>query len=232
MIVGQTLTDQDTDDPSQVAPPLDQIDDPIDQLTADGAYDGSPTPDDCEVCRWLRDGDPTRLDVHSQRGAGPTDVAVSPFGDDCRTRPPSLAKCSQLWSTLFTRNDNGLLHVVDRTAAASPRLCWPADRCCHRRRCAEPDVGGRTPGFRPSPMGHRVAAWDRESLRPRPIMHQHRPLMQKRLRLPCVTDFTANAFVVPVATKCCFRCRARSWNCVTNSRSATGCATAVRRCCS
>jgi hypothetical protein len=43
MIVAQTLTDQDADDPSQVAPLLDQIDDPIGQVTADGAYDGAPT---------------------------------------------------------------------------------------------------------------------------------------------------------------------------------------------
>src|SRR6201990_415027 len=43
IIVAQTLTDQDTDDPSQVAPLLDQIDDPIGQVTADGAYDGAPT---------------------------------------------------------------------------------------------------------------------------------------------------------------------------------------------
>jgi hypothetical protein len=43
MIVAQTLTDQDTDDPPQVAPLLDQIDDPIGQVTADGAYDGAPT---------------------------------------------------------------------------------------------------------------------------------------------------------------------------------------------
>jgi len=41
MIVAQTLTDQDTDDPSQVAPLLDQIDDSIGQVTADGAYDGA-----------------------------------------------------------------------------------------------------------------------------------------------------------------------------------------------
>jgi hypothetical protein len=34
MIVAQTLTDQDADDPSQVGPPLDQIDDPIIQVTA------------------------------------------------------------------------------------------------------------------------------------------------------------------------------------------------------
>jgi hypothetical protein len=43
MIVAQTLTDQDVDDPSQVGPLLDQIDDPIAQVTADGAYDGAPT---------------------------------------------------------------------------------------------------------------------------------------------------------------------------------------------
>jgi hypothetical protein len=43
MIVAQTLTDQDADDPSQVGPLLDQIDEPIGQVTADGAYDGAPT---------------------------------------------------------------------------------------------------------------------------------------------------------------------------------------------
>ena len=43
MIVAQTLTNQDRDDPSHVAPLLDQIDDRIGQVTADGAYDGTPT---------------------------------------------------------------------------------------------------------------------------------------------------------------------------------------------
>ena len=43
MIVAQTLTDQDADDPSQVGPLLEQIDDPIGRVTADGAYDGAPT---------------------------------------------------------------------------------------------------------------------------------------------------------------------------------------------
>ena len=43
MIVAQTLTDQDADDPSQVVPLLDQIDGPITRVTADGAYDGTPT---------------------------------------------------------------------------------------------------------------------------------------------------------------------------------------------
>ena len=43
MIVAQTMTDQDVDDASQVGPLLDQIDDPIGRVTADGAYDGTPT---------------------------------------------------------------------------------------------------------------------------------------------------------------------------------------------
>jgi hypothetical protein len=41
-IVAQTPTDQDADDPSQVAPLLDQIDGSITRVTADGAYDGTP----------------------------------------------------------------------------------------------------------------------------------------------------------------------------------------------
>lgn len=45
MIVAQTLTDQDADDPSQVTPLLDQIDGAIARVTADGTYDGAPTYD-------------------------------------------------------------------------------------------------------------------------------------------------------------------------------------------
>jgi hypothetical protein len=43
MIVAQTLTDQDADDPSQLAPLLDQINGPIPRVIADGTYDGTPT---------------------------------------------------------------------------------------------------------------------------------------------------------------------------------------------
>jgi Transposase DDE domain len=42
-IVAVTLTGQDVDDPSQVAPLLEQIPGEIEQITADGAYDGEPT---------------------------------------------------------------------------------------------------------------------------------------------------------------------------------------------
>ena len=43
LIVASILTEQDVDDPSQVGPLLDQIEHEIDQVTADGAYDGEPT---------------------------------------------------------------------------------------------------------------------------------------------------------------------------------------------
>lgn len=42
-IVAHTLTDSQTDDPSQVGPLLSQTDALIAQVTADGAYDGHPT---------------------------------------------------------------------------------------------------------------------------------------------------------------------------------------------
>ena len=42
MISAPTVTDQDVDDLSQVGPLLDQIDDPIGQLMADGAYGRDP----------------------------------------------------------------------------------------------------------------------------------------------------------------------------------------------
>jgi hypothetical protein len=43
MIVAQTRTDQDSDDPSQIGPLLDQINGQIALVMADGAYNGAPT---------------------------------------------------------------------------------------------------------------------------------------------------------------------------------------------
>ncbi len=43
MIVAQTLTEKEIGAPSQVGPLLDQIQGDVEQVTADGAYDGAPT---------------------------------------------------------------------------------------------------------------------------------------------------------------------------------------------
>lgn len=42
-IIAHAMTDWEAGDALQVGPLLDQIDTPIDQFTADGAYDGDPT---------------------------------------------------------------------------------------------------------------------------------------------------------------------------------------------
>jgi len=42
-IIAHSLPDQEAGDASQLVPLLDQIDDEIDQFTADGVYDGTPT---------------------------------------------------------------------------------------------------------------------------------------------------------------------------------------------
>jgi hypothetical protein len=71
MIVAQTLTDQDADDPSQVAPLLDQIDGQITRVTADGAYDGrAHLRDDRRAWRRHRSGGSTTLDSCAERRIG------------------------------------------------------------------------------------------------------------------------------------------------------------------
>jgi transposase len=81
-IVASELTGQDVDDTSQVQPLLDQIDGSIEQVSADGAYDGEPTYDaiaardaDIAVVIPPRDGavpsaqferEPTQRDTHQQ----------------------------------------------------------------------------------------------------------------------------------------------------------------------
>jgi len=77
MIVAQTLTDQDADDPSQVAPLLDQIDGRIARVTADGAYDGAPTYQTIAV-----HGDDIEVVIPPRSTAVPTDEPASPTQRD------------------------------------------------------------------------------------------------------------------------------------------------------
>jgi transposase len=75
-IIAQNMTDQNAGDASQVEPLLDEIDRPIGQFTADGAYDGKPTYD--AVCRYSADAavvipprsnaiDSSKSEFHSRR---------------------------------------------------------------------------------------------------------------------------------------------------------------------
>src|ERR1700674_2160244 len=77
MIVAQTLTDQDADDPSQVGPLLDQIEDPIIQVTGDGAYDGAPTYQTIAQC-----GDGIEVVIPPRSTAVPSDERDPPTQRD------------------------------------------------------------------------------------------------------------------------------------------------------
>ena len=161
MIVAQTLTDQDADDPSQVDPLLDRIDDPIIQVTADGAYDGAPT-----YQTIAAHGDKIEVVIPPRSTAVPNSEPDPPTQRDRHIA--IIAEQGRLaWqvttgygSTVLSRNNNGSLQVVDWASVTSPRLRCPTDRGCHRRGCAKPNVGDRAPKFRPSPTGQRIATWD------------------------------------------------------------------------
>lgn len=71
-IRAHSLTDQHSDDTSQVSPLLDQIDTPITQVTADGAYDGRPTYDAiAEHGEAIRVAIPPRSTAVSEETTGP-----------------------------------------------------------------------------------------------------------------------------------------------------------------
>jgi hypothetical protein len=119
MIVAQTPTDQDADDPSQVAPLLDQIDGQITRVTTDGAYDGDPTYETIAA-----HGDSIKVVIP------PCSTAVSSGEPD----PPTQR------DRHLRRSRNG-----DDGPGRSPPTCCPADRSRHRGGGAEPDAGDRTP---------------------------------------------------------------------------------------
>jgi hypothetical protein len=106
MIVVQTLAGQDADDPSQVGPLLNRIDDPIIKVTADGAYDGAPT-----YQTIAAHGDEIKVVIPPRSSAVPSGELGPPTqrdrsDDDCRARPPGLA-VHRLRSTVLNRNNNG-----------------------------------------------------------------------------------------------------------------------------
>jgi hypothetical protein len=123
-IVAHTLIDQEGDDPSQVAPLLDQIPGEIGRFIADGAYDGAPTYQ--TVAR------------HSAAGQ----IVIPP-------RSTGLAEGDRLWSASSGRNHDGPLQGADRPASAGSSSRCSADRSSYRRGGAQPHAGLRTPEVRP-----------------------------------------------------------------------------------
>src|SRR5215212_9277172 len=123
MIAAQTLTDQDTDDPSQVGPLLEQIDDPIGRVTADGVYDGDPI-----YQTIAAHGDGVEVVIPPRSTAIPSGELNPPTQRDRHlamiTEQGRLAwQVDRLWPAFVGGNDNGSPQGTDWTAFTSPRLC-------------------------------------------------------------------------------------------------------------
>lgn len=137
------MTDQDAGDGSQVEPLLDQIDMPIGQFTADGAYDGNPTYDD--------------LTTHSADAAvvipPRTNSVERPDSDPLHQRDRHVAAINagdvagrdRLRQTLSGRDRDRSLEIDHRTAAASVLVRGTADGSRPRLRRPQSDAGLRAP---------------------------------------------------------------------------------------
>ncbi len=159
MIVAQTLTDQDVDDPSQVAPLLDQIDDPIARVAADGAYDGVP------IYQTI-----AAYGVGIEVVIPPRSTAV-PSGDPGvpTQRDRHLAMVAEQGRLSWqVATDYGQRSLVETTMGRYKALIGPRLRA--RGFAAQQTeatiavavlnrmlAAGRTPRFRPSPVDHRIA---------------------------------------------------------------------------
>ena len=116
MIVAQTLTDQDVDDPSQVAPLLDQISDPMGRVTANAAYDGASTHQTVAAC-----GDGTQVVIPPRPTAVPSGEPGVPTQRNRHLAP--IAKQGRLnWQAA---TDCGQRSLVETTMDRDNALIGP-----------------------------------------------------------------------------------------------------------
>src|ERR1700739_6478 len=134
-------------------------------LTADGAYDGAPT-----YQTIAPHGDGIEVVIPPRATAVPSGEPDPPTQRDRHLA--MIAEQGRLaWQAstgygqrALVETTMGRYKTLIGPRRGGPRLCGPADRSCHRRGGAKPDVGGWTPGFCPSPAGHRITAWGRGHL--------------------------------------------------------------------
>jgi len=138
MIVAQTLTEKEMGDPSQVGPLLDQIQEDIEQVTADGAYDGAPTYQTvAEHGAHIRIVIPPHVTAVLSDEQGMPLHRVTAYRLDRGQRATGMAKGDRLWPTLARGNHDGSIQTDYWPATSGTVLCRSTDRSRHRRRGSE-----------------------------------------------------------------------------------------------
>lgn len=157
-IIAHVKTDQQAGDASQVGPLLDQIEMPIGQCTADGAYDGNPTYEviakhsaDAAIVTPPRSNALEPPDSHppSQR-----DRHIAAINADGRMKwqfATSYGKRS-LFETAI-----GPLQIDHWPPLAGALILRAADGGRHRLRHPQSNAGMRTPELRPGQNRDRIA---------------------------------------------------------------------------
>lgn len=164
-IIAHVMTDQDAGDASQVEALLDQIDPPVGQFTADGAYDGSSTYD---AVAWHSAGAtaviPPRANAVKRPDADPEPTRPPNRGDQHRW-PDEVAGCDRLRETISGRDRNRSLQIDHRTQVAGAFIRSAADGSRHRLCRPQSNAGMRTPEIRPLQNRHRVARASKTEIR-------------------------------------------------------------------
>jgi hypothetical protein len=173
-IIAHTMTDQDTSDASQVEPLLDQIDRPIEQFNADGAYDGTPIYDavinhsaDAAIVIPPRANAIERTDT---KPSGQRNRHIAAISRDGRMKWQS----SNVRQARAGRDRHRAIQSPHRSTPAGSVVSRPADGSRHRLRRPQPHACLRTPEIRPLQSNYRVDGpiKDPDPSKPR-SMHQH-----------------------------------------------------------
>ena len=113
-IVAHTLTDSQTDDPSQAGPLLSQTDGTVTQVTADGAYDGRPT-----YNIIAGHGEGITVAIPPRATAVAEEITGPPPGVNPGKGTAGLAGCRGIWQTGTGGDDDR--RVTKRLLVP---ICW------------------------------------------------------------------------------------------------------------
>jgi transposase len=159
-IVAVTLTNQEIDDASQVDPLLGQTLGEIEQVTADGAYDGEPT----YAAIATRDPDIAVVIPPRTSSMQPIDLGTDASRRDVHVR--TVAALGGLgWQEV---TGYGRRALVKTTMGRYKALIGPPHRSGSRCGRPEPHARGRTPELRSRRARCELTSWGKGNSRPAP----------------------------------------------------------------
>ena len=146
-IVASTLTSKEVDDAAELGPLLDQVDEPLAAVVADGAYDQDRVYDD--VAEHSAEAavvvPPRSTAVLSRVGRNRPDPARSPYPGHCRAGPDGLAANLGLQCEGRGGGDDEPIQAHHRRHLALAHPAGPGGRNPDRRHRPQPNARPRRP---------------------------------------------------------------------------------------